>query len=804
MGIGDFVSGVFGSDNEFQAKAPELDANAYQYGGRAGAAQEAAEKYDGRANRQLDQSNAYAGQQQHMFNRGNQGLDYSDQSRGQQMSVADMMMRRASGQTPSIAQMQGDRATQQMTAQQASAAASSRGPAALALAQQNAANNTATAQSQIGAQTQIAAAQERLAAEQAAMGAYSSIRGADIGQAQTAFGAGAQSGQLGLGSQQAAQGWSGLENQVQAQQMNAQMNYQAQKSANELAAQGINAGVAAQNAGTNQQNAMGIVGMGASVAGSAAGAASDERAKQNIEPIGAKSTWGTGKGTSAEQFDRNVDQRIYEERVAREGAKDAESRQHNTLSPSAGGGYLLGQEAGTAVYGGRPMSGTGDGSGMKQIHEGMQSTGVKESKEAKKDSEGAKEASKASRLAAILSSVEESSAKPRSAGGTYNPVVTYQAPQLLSVLARAEGGPVNAGQPYLVGEKGPELMVPSQNGTVLSNDKTGSAIAKGAMGSSPQDFIAKGQAMDVASDKALALRDEKGHPGTYVMNGSGMDVMATIKQQSRVNMGGVGPAQSNPTGSKGIGSVFGGFGKGAGLSDERAKTDVVPLTESPGTERHWDRDVSSLASKPNTSLGASLSGSVPKYSVNLPALSSPSSSKGKAAERKPTLSEAERWANTELAKTQAQTAAIDSAKPSVNAGGGDGGGFSFSDAVGKRGAYSVSDEKGKNPLSLASRDPMANANRSMQGYAYEYKPGITPPEQKPGEKNVGPMAQSLAADPIARTAVKKDAGTGLLVLDRDKMMKLNSAGIASLQQQNDEQEARIAMLAKKLGKRGGR
>ncbi len=35
--------------------------------------------------------------------------------------------------------------------------------------------------------------------------------------------------------------------------------------------------------------------------------------------------------------------------------------------------------------------------------------------------------------------------------------------------ARASGGPVYAGRPYLVGEKGPELMVPRQSGTVLPN-----------------------------------------------------------------------------------------------------------------------------------------------------------------------------------------------------------------------------------------------------------------------------------------------------------------------------------------------
>ena len=38
------------------------------------------------------------------------------------------------------------------------------------------------------------------------------------------------------------------------------------------------------------------------------------------------------------------------------------------------------------------------------------------------------------------------------------------------LMERAEGGPINAGQPYLVGEKGPEIVVPNQDGQVLSND----------------------------------------------------------------------------------------------------------------------------------------------------------------------------------------------------------------------------------------------------------------------------------------------------------------------------------------------
>lgn len=41
----------------------------------------------------------------------------------------------------------------------------------------------------------------------------------------------------------------------------------------------------------------------------------------------------------------------------------------------------------------------------------------------------------------------------------------------LSLPGLAEGGPAKAGQPYIVGEKGPELFVPKQAGTVIPNNK---------------------------------------------------------------------------------------------------------------------------------------------------------------------------------------------------------------------------------------------------------------------------------------------------------------------------------------------
>src|SRR5690606_16250828 len=43
------------------------------------------------------------------------------------------------------------------------------------------------------------------------------------------------------------------------------------------------------------------------------------------------------------------------------------------------------------------------------------------------------------------------------------------AKSISNIKARAIGGPVSAGQPYLVGERGPELMVPNAPGTIIPN-----------------------------------------------------------------------------------------------------------------------------------------------------------------------------------------------------------------------------------------------------------------------------------------------------------------------------------------------
>lgn len=55
---------------------------------------------------------------------------------------------------------------------------------------------------------------------------------------------------------------------------------------------------------------------------------------------------------------------------------------------------------------------------------------------------------------------------------------------ILKLIFRADGGPVSAGIPYIVGERGPELYIPRTSGTIIPNEKLGS-VAGGRAGDAP-------------------------------------------------------------------------------------------------------------------------------------------------------------------------------------------------------------------------------------------------------------------------------------------------------------------------------
>ena len=66
-------------------------------------------------------------------------------------------------------------------------------------------------------------------------------------------------------------------------------------------------------------------------------------------------------------------------------------------------------------------------------------------------------------------------------GGTWFTDATLQS---TTPIPMAEGGPIEAGKPYLVGEEGPEVVIPHSDGNVLSNDD--SQIYAMLLASNPQ------------------------------------------------------------------------------------------------------------------------------------------------------------------------------------------------------------------------------------------------------------------------------------------------------------------------------
>ena len=81
---------------------------------------------------------------------------------------------------------------------------------------------------------------------------------------------------------------------------------------------------------------------------------------------------------------------------------------------------------------------------------------------------------------------------------------------LMALFGLASGGPAKAGQPYIVGEEGPELFIPKQSGTVIPNDTTMGIMGAGGPsvggGRTPSQNITI-NAVDTQSFKQALARD---------------------------------------------------------------------------------------------------------------------------------------------------------------------------------------------------------------------------------------------------------------------------------------------------------
>ena len=71
--------------------------------------------------------------------------------------------------------------------------------------------------------------------------------------------------------------------------------------------------------------------------------------------------------------------------------------------------------------------------------------------------------------------------------------------------ARAAGGPVDAGTPYLVGEQGPELFVPPSSGSLAPNGAFGGAqVTLNVQASDAQSFLKSESQIAAMLSRALA------------------------------------------------------------------------------------------------------------------------------------------------------------------------------------------------------------------------------------------------------------------------------------------------------------
>ena len=77
---------------------------------------------------------------------------------------------------------------------------------------------------------------------------------------------------------------------------------------------------------------------------------------------------------------------------------------------------------------------------------------------------------------------------------------------IMGLFGLASGGPAKAGQPYIVGEEGPELFIPKASGTVIPNDQTMAMAGGPGLGGGGQ-VTYNINAVDARSFKELVASD---------------------------------------------------------------------------------------------------------------------------------------------------------------------------------------------------------------------------------------------------------------------------------------------------------
>ncbi len=408
----------------------------YEYGGWAGGAAEATNRYaglgaaaQGRQGEQL--ALGAANEDRYMGLGARQG---QLNAAGGQFGMAGLLAGRANGSMPLISGMRANQDINRALADQSSIAASARGPAALALAQQQQANQSAAAMGNISNTAQINGAQEQINNTVAAGNAYGqagqamgAVRGGDQALMGADTGISVAQAQINAAQREANDryqlGMTGYETGVQGAQLQAQGNQIAGERGAYATQQGIDL-AHDQNSTAKTGQVLGVVG-------------------------------GVGGGVAAG---------VTTALLSSAGGKAA---------PTTGGG-TPGVESGSIAGGNGAAAGADEGSGAGGVGT---SAG---------DPSGA------------------SSAGTQAGAGGGAPYDPY---------AKANGGPVDAGHPYLVGERGPELIVPQRSGFVIPAGPTSGLMRSDANAKNPttlsttHDDTTGPASSSVSMARMLAARD---------------------------------------------------------------------------------------------------------------------------------------------------------------------------------------------------------------------------------------------------------------------------------------------------------
>ncbi len=871
----------------------------YQWGGQYGQADRDVARFQQAQKDILTRQAVQTNDQNWNADRGN-----ANWSRDQQNQAASAMLARAQGRVPSIAQMQADRQMQQASAEQASAAASARGPAALALAQQNAAGNTANLQSSISSSAQINAANERLQAEQAAVGAYGNMRQGDMASQQLSQQNAGFNAQLEMQNRAQVDAQQNAfiadELGVRTNQLTAQQNYEA----------ALQAGHFGQASQTQQQQQIDhqesqdawntAVGIGSTVLGAAA-YLSDERTKN----VG---SWADPEALDARAGQVSVSD-PYGTMHASDPvsppdwlnsymAQDARPLDPNTppqtgvagapkgLAAARSGqpGGMFGPSGSATPDGSRGVApGTSDYdqafSGSNQRAAAGKSM-TDDQEFAKAFSSGKSAADKAMSADSAADAAKKPDAGPSASGLASR--ISKESDKLKQHSQTIQFSPMYTPPKYITSDTRAKEEAVFQRGRVhgmMEADKEAGRPFVVDSTKPPTDGVvdtrppAQQRAAEAGANVfRTTVRHplERAQPEPGIVERAADGVQGSMEAPLRDAYSGVSGTAAS---TEAQGGAMGGLAsrvKGAAreiTSDERAKRPV--------SDEEADRlrgEASKMAASPYYTPSEKKSSRVSDAdAAKMKAFADGMAATMKATrDEAPVLKEAEPGTpengyNTRLVegakagyeKWKQRAAPGDSGEDydyrGAYAAGLDRNGYethlpdtfkkpnheTFSDeskyahfapamagswdddryqptderrlrdrAGGLARAARAQDEAGRKAgptvkpsdwyAANGDQAPLARANRSMASQPYTYKKEFTPPDQKPGELNVGPMAQNMAADPVARTAIKK-ADNGLLVIDQAKLDRLHSAGISHLQERDDDKEERMRRLESMFG-----